>query len=195
MSVDVELDLWREQWKAAPAVTPAVAAELREKVRRHSRYLRIMLAADILVTVVIGGWTTLWAISSRKSDVVALAAETWIFIVAAWAFAAINRRGLWSPVALDNAAFLNISIRRCRSGLQSSVFGAVLYAFQIVFCVAWIYHRLSQEGPVSAAAFLFSERMLVVWAITVVFAGWVIWYRRKKNAELAYLLSLDLGTV
>jgi hypothetical protein len=46
------------------------------------------------------------------------------------------------------------------------------------------------------AAFLSSGVMMGVWFCTLAYLGFVIWYRRKKRAELNYLLALDetLGT-
>jgi hypothetical protein len=156
--------------------------------------MRIMLAADVLVTIVIGGATTAWAVSSPQPDIILLAAVTWIFIAAAWTFAVINRRGCWSPAALDTAAFVDLSIRRARGAIAATTFGAVLYFAEIVFCLAWIYQHAPRHGPAPLRSFLVSDNVLVVWFATLAFVGLVVWYRRRKRSELSYLLDLQRQT-
>jgi len=119
MSVDTELDTWRREWQSEKAAVPDLAA----KVRRHSRFMRAMLAGDVLVTVVIGGGIIVWA---SEADVTVLAGATWLFLAIAWVFGTLNRKGCWAPAALNASAFLDLSIRRCRRGIQASRFGAIL---------------------------------------------------------------------
>jgi hypothetical protein len=176
MNGDAELEVWRHEWQAQASVP----ADLRRRVERHSRFMRIMLAAEVLVTLVIGGGTALSALRSGRTDAVVLALGTWSFIIAAWIFALLSRRGLWSPSAIDTAAFLDLSIRRARAGIAASVFGTVLYFSEIMFCATWIgYHgKLSRE--------------LVVFliALSTAFVGLTLRYRRRKQKELKYLIGL-----
>lgn len=51
MSLDTELEDWKRDWQAKAEVP----ADLRRKVERQSRRLKISLAGDVLVTVAIGG--------------------------------------------------------------------------------------------------------------------------------------------
>jgi len=51
---DLELDVWRAQWQA----DTEVPADLRRKVERGSRNLRLLLALEVLITVVLGGGST-----------------------------------------------------------------------------------------------------------------------------------------
>ena len=60
MNLDLELDQWREQWQASPEAPPL--ADLSKRVARQSRFMRIALAGDILVTIVIGGGIIVLAI-------------------------------------------------------------------------------------------------------------------------------------
>ena len=186
MSLDAELDTWRREWQSEKSAVPDLAA----KVRRHSRFMRIMLAADVLVTVVIGGGTIVWAVRSSEPDVIVLAGATWLFLAIAWAFAWINRRGCWAPAALNASAFLDLSIRRCRGGIAASRFGAILYCSELLFCLMWIYRR---KHALSPGEFLTSPSVAVVWIFTVAFVVLLLWYRRRKQAELAYLLELQSG--
>ncbi len=51
MNVDNELEVWRRQWQS----DTTVPLDLRRKVERQSRFMKIILFADILVTITIGG--------------------------------------------------------------------------------------------------------------------------------------------
>jgi hypothetical protein len=179
MSGDAELDLWRNQWQREDVIP----AGLRRKVERHGRFLRIMVLGDLLVTAVIGGATAAWAIQSRQPDVVVLALGTWTFIAAAWAFSWMTRRGLFTPSALNTAAFVDLSIRRCRAALASVVFGIILYFVEMIFCLAWLNHR----GRLSW------EVLLLVGIGSVAFVVLILRHRRTKRAELAWLRSLQAG--
>jgi hypothetical protein len=178
MNVDAELDVWRQQWQS----DAAVPLDLRTKVARQSRWMRIALIADILVTIVMGGGAIAYAAYAQQADTVLLAAVTWLFLACAWTFVLTMSRGTWSPSALDTAAFVDVSVRRCRSALVAVWFAAGLFLCELLFCVGWIYARSpEQRVPVW------------VWLATVVFFGFLVWYRRKKSTELAYLLSLREG--
>ena len=191
-NMDTELDTWRREWQSEQSAVPDLAVNLSVnlsvKVRRHSRFMRAMFAADILVTVLIGGGTTAWAIRSSEPDVIALAAATWLFLAIAWMFATVNRRGCWAPAALNASAFLDISIRRCRRGIAAAKFGMMLYGGELLFCLTWIYRR---KAAVSPPAFLTSAPVAAVWICTAVFVLIVLWYQRRKRAELAYFLELQ----
>jgi hypothetical protein len=188
MSVDAELDVWRREWQSETAVP---AAGLRGKVQRQSRIMRMTLMAEVLVTVVMGGGTTAWAVRSRQPDTMVLAAAVWVFLAAAWTFAIVSRRDCWSPAALNTSAFLDLSIRRCRSAISATTFGTILYFCELLFCLTWVFRHLSQREPIRLEAFLSSGPVAVVWLCTLTYVGFVLWYRRKKRAELSYLLALD----
>jgi len=184
MNLDSELEDWRGEWQSQSAVP----ADLRRRVERQSRWMQIMIAADILVTVVIGGGTIALAIRAPQTDMALLAAATWVFIAAAWTFRVIAGRGLWSPRAVSTEAFVNLLIRRCRAQIAATVFGACLYACEITFCLVWIYMHAWPRPPLQQLLFG-SLFICLVWLFTLVFFGLLVWYRRRKRAELAWLLQ------
>lgn len=116
---DLELESWREQWQAKTEVP----GDLRKRVEGGSRNMRLMLAAEVLDTVTIGGGLILWAVLEPPTEMLVLAIATWLFPAAAWAFAMINRRGTWSPVAASTTEFVELSILRCRRRLAASSSG------------------------------------------------------------------------
>jgi hypothetical protein len=193
MNTDLELELWREQWQSETPVAPDLHRELRRRVERESRTMKIMWIADVLVTISMGGWTTGWALREPEADVILLAAATWTFLAVAWIFTIVISRGKWAPAAMDTASFLNLSIERCRGALARVKFGAWLYVGQMVFCLTWVYRHSREHGPVGRWLFFGSREMDFVWVFTVVFFGALWWYRRRKRGELARLVEIREG--
>ena len=181
MKPDLELEAWRAQWQA----NTEVPADLRRKVARGTRYLRVMLALDVLVTVGIGGGSTVWAALEPRAEMLVLAGAVWLFLAAAWTFATVNRRGTWSPAALTTAEFVDLSIRRCRGKLAAMRFGAWLYFVEMAFCLTWLYRDPARHTPAPAIVFA---------VVTPVFLIGIARYRRKARAELAGLLELQGGS-
>jgi len=188
MSTDLEMDVWREQWQAD--VAPAIPMNLRRKVERQSWLMKIGLISDTLVTIVMGGGTTAWALLSPKAEVALVAVATWVFLAAAWAFVLTANRGLWAPSALDAATFVDLSVRRCRSALGIVWFAVGLFICEVVFGLGWTYHYSVEREPLMKWLLFGSVRIDVVWLVTVAFFGAIVWYRRRKRAELESLLKL-----
>jgi hypothetical protein len=183
MSAPNELEVWSREWRAVAAVP----SDLRARVDRGTRRLRVMRVVDLVVTVTIGGWTTGWAMLERSPDVIGLAVMTWAFLALAWTFALINRAGLWSPEAVTVSAFLELSILRVRRSLMAAAFGSVLYIVELAFCLGWIYVRLGARRGAGPSAFLTSWPVMIVWACTAGFyvgLGWYVWRRRAELKSL-----------
>ena len=188
MNVDTELEAWRQQWQSGATVP----VDLRRKVERQSRFMKIALIGDILVTITIGGATTGWAVRSPQPEIVLLSVATWIFIATAWAFSLTVNRGNWSPSAQDTAAFVDLSVRRCRSRLAAVWFAAGLFLFQTVFVLSWVYRNSPGHRQPLLTWLLFGSIPIdTVWLCTLAFFGFLVWFRRRKRAELAYLLGLQ----
>lgn len=182
MNIDLELGVWRDEWQSdAP-----VPADLRRRVERQSQWMKLMWICQILITVVFGGGTAAWALLAGREDVYILAVLTWLSLALAWSLSVMNTRGLWSA-AESHADFLDLSIRRCSAQIRAAFFSAVLYSFNLTFTLWWVYHA-QPIRPVGD--FLTSWRVCVVWAVTAVFFGWLVWHRRRKRAERNRLLKM-----
>jgi hypothetical protein len=187
MNVDTELEVWRQHWQSGPTVP----LDLRRKVERQSRFMKIALICDILVTIAIGGGITGWAVRSARPEIVLLAVATWALIATGWTFTLTVNRGNWSPSADDTSVFVDLSVRRCRGRLAAVWFAAGVFVFQVVFILGWVYrYSPAHRTPLLTWLFFSSPPIDIVWLCTVVFFGFLVWYRRRKSAELAYLLCL-----
>ena len=151
---------------------------------------RIMLGliAPILVTVGIGGWIALRALRSGQMTDAVLAVESWLFILVVWAGCLWIGRGTWRPLADTTAAFIDISIRRCRSNLRAASFGAWLYVCQLLFVMLWRFF----SSAIELTALLTSWPVVLLgWVGVPVFFASRSWFMRAQRAELDRLLDLD----
>ena len=187
MSVDLELEAWRQDWRSVPG---AHDFDLRKKVQRQSRLMRVAVALDCLVTVVIGGGVTFWAARSSQPDAVSLAVATWVFLAAAWTFVLTASSGNWAPASQDTAEFLSLSIRRARATLAATVFQTALFWTEIVFCLGWIYRHNQVRQPVLLWLLPSSLSMVAVWLASLAFTAFIVWFRRKKRRELECWIDL-----
>lgn len=189
MSTDVELENWRRQWQSRAdfVVDVGAAEELRRRVLRETRSLKLNLVWPILVTIVVGGWVTVRALRTGQTLDVVLAIEAWIFIVVAWTGCLWITRGTWRPLADATAAFVDLSIRRREANLRGLSFGACLYLAQLAFAVL----ALGAASPTGIVPVLTSSYIVVV--------GWIgvpcglvalFWFRRRQRADLEHLREL-----
>jgi hypothetical protein len=189
MNTDLDLEALRQDWQADDSVPPT----LRREVERQSLLMKVGIAGDIFVTVVIGGGTIVWALRSAEKSVWWVALATWIFLAIAWSFVLIANRGLWAPSAMDTASFMDISIRRCQASLAATWFAAVLFVTEIVFGLTWAYTHADLHESVGKWLLFSSLRIDIVWFATLAFAVGLVWFRNKKKGQLARLLSLRRG--
>ena len=187
MSVDLELESWRAEWKR----DEAVPADLRKKVQSQSRLMRVALGCDVLVTVVMGGGITGWALMRHDEHLFPVAMATWTFLAIAWIFVLTANRGLWTPSSLDAATFVDLAVRRCRSALAATWFAGGLFFAEVAFGLGWVYEH-SPKGQSGLLLWLLfgSIRVDVVWVVTIVFIAGLLWYRKKKRSELRVLLRV-----
>ncbi|MCC7043410.1 MAG: hypothetical protein IT183_06085 [Acidobacteria bacterium] len=187
MTSDPELDAWRADWQSADQIPP----ELRRRVEQHIRAGRHTWWPPITVTVVIGGGTLAWAVTSGEHVAAQTAVATWLFIAVTWATTLVLLRrfgGRLRPDAATTASFLDFAIRVCRATRAGIVAGAVLYALFVSYMLFWRF----QTGPFGTAGeYLFSGRVVAMVIVTVLLglAGW----RRygRLGMELEGLLAMQ----
>jgi len=184
---DLELQNWQEQWQSEPSIP----MNLRKSVERQSKLMRIGLIGDVAVTLVIGGGSIAWAMRAGNGEFVPVAIAAWMFLAAAWIFVLMANRGLWSPSAMESSAFIDLSIRRSRRTLATLWFAVALFFAEVAFGLGWAYiHSVDRRVSMRAWLLFSSLRVDVVWLVTALFLGGVVWYRRRKQYELVRLLEL-----
>jgi hypothetical protein len=188
METDLELEAWRRDWRAESS--PPL--DLRARVERDTRRMHWAVAAEVLVTVVYGLGSLGWAVVSRRPEALALSIGVWTFIAIAWTISLVLRRGAWAPVTSTTAAFLELSILRCRRK-REAIFGmAVLYVLILAFDLAWISAVRGRWAPSDLRILLITGGMVWVWPITLALGALAAWQRRRLRRELATLTRIRL---
>ena len=186
MHADLDLERWRELWHVRQEPAPS---DLRARVLAETRRMRLFLVVPVAVTIGFGGGYLARAVASPDVESITLAAAVWVFIGVAWATAILNSRGTWVPLADTTAAYLDVSIRRCRGTLRGLEFGVWLYVAELTFCLAW---RLFVTDSSRRLEALVSPAFVVLgWVGLPAFLAFTIWYSRRKRQEVATLLELQ----
>jgi hypothetical protein len=189
MRADEELGAWQRQWQSAAAENDGDSvAGLRQRVMRESRRMKIGLLAPAAVTVGIGGAVLLRALDTLEPSDFALAIGVWIAILIAWAGSLWIAHGTWQPLGETTAAYVDLAIRRCRSGMLTAKFGAVLYVAQFLFILLWKI----EVSAIGVAAVLTGWPVVVLgWIGFPLYLVWLGWFLRRKGRELGALVEMQ----
>lgn len=186
--IDSELDNWRRQWQAGHEPDHHVwAANLKQRVARQSGLQRLGMVFPVLVTGVIGGGMLARALRTGQSADIVFAVEAWLFILVVWAGSLWIARGTWRPFGETTAAFVALSIRRCRANLRAVPLAIVLYVCQLVIAV---FMKAQYVSGLSAVLTSTPTIILGGLGVPAILVGG-IWFARRQRAELERLLELE----
>jgi len=185
---DDELEVWRRQWHSQPAVP----IELIRKVERQTVYMKLEWISMIL-PMLVGIGTTVAAVNNPTVPFIFLAVGTWLFIILGTIIQIQNDKGTWAPARETTAAYVDLSIRRCRRKLYAHRYGLVFSTLFTLFVLVVNYQMLAGYGAfrtfadylIAAGAYLFAA--FVVAIVMFLMTG----RRKKTKAELDYLLNLQ----
>jgi hypothetical protein len=186
---DVELESWRAGWQAA--VTPPI--DLKARVERETRMMRRFVVGEVLITLAFGGGSLAWALATRRTDAIVLAIGIWVFLAIAWAISFLLRRDAWAPTTLSTAAFLDLSILRCRRRHEAVAAQAALYVLILAFDLAFIYFFGRERESRHLVTFLTSGGVAWIWPVTAVLGFAALKWRRRLGRELDALVRLREG--
>jgi hypothetical protein len=181
-----ELDDMKERWQAQAATGPDIAA-LRERVAADNRsYRRTLVFLGVTtVAVLLVSFGQAWK-GARTAAWFSFAFTT-AFVSLVWMIALWLSRGTWQPRDGSTAAYLDVSIQRCRSVILAAPVGVVLYLAGLAGSLAWKQRLLGLE----------LEQLLT--APSVILAGWIgaplyalgmLWNAQRHRNRLAALLDL-----
>lgn len=176
----------KARWQEQSAAGPDLAA-LRERVAAdntsHRRTLWVVALTTIAVLLITFG--SAW--QGTRSAAWFSFAFTTAFAAVVWVVALWLSRGTWQPRDGSTAAYLEVSIQRCRSVILAAPVGVVLYLAGLAGSLAWKQKLLGLEW----------EQLLT--APTMVIAGWIgaplytvgmLWNAQRHRKRLALLLDL-----
>jgi len=181
-----ELDDMKQQWQTQAAAGPDLAA-LRERVatdnRNHRRTLTFLAFATLGALLLSFGH----ALGSAREDAWLSFVCTAAFATLVWVVALWLARGTWEPRDGSTAAYLDVSIQRCRSVILAAPAGVVLYLAGLAGSLAWKQRMLDLEW----------EQLLTM--PSMIIAGWIgapvyslamLWNAQRHRKRLALLLDL-----
>jgi hypothetical protein len=181
-----ELNDMKQRWQTQAAAGPDLAA-LRERVsadnRNHRRTLVVLAFATLGVLLV----SLAHALGSTRDDAWFSFAFTAGFATLVWVIALWLSRGTWEPRDGSTAAYLEVSIQRCRSVILAAPVGVVLYLAGLAGSLAWKQRLLGLE----------LEHLLTT--PSMIIAGWIgaplyslgmLWNAQRHRKRLALLLDL-----
>jgi hypothetical protein len=187
---DDELEMWRQQWQGRPEVV----IELIRRVERETTQMRLGWLALLLPAAVVTGVTVLVAIKPNVGGIL-FAAGLWLIMgIGVW-LGKRSQKGLWLPAAETTAAYLELSIERCRRTQQGFRFWRLFPLFFAVtaFVLFGVYNGLKEKGALETTEDYWIVAATFLWTICVEgFVLYVLWRNgRKIQVELEYLLNLQ----
>ena len=191
MNAIPELDNLRQRWQTQAAPATDVDA-LRARVAADSRNNVRTLVVVALGTLAVLGFTLLRAMRSDEPNTWVSVVFVTCFAVLVWLVALVLSRGTWRPRDESIAAYIDLSIHRCRSVIVAAPIGIILYVAGLVGSLAWRQRLLGIEWQQLLQA---PEMILAGWIGAPAYAIGMIINARVQRGRLAFLEKLrrELG--
>lgn len=185
MNMDLELAEWRTDWLAHGAPdAKLLRLDLRLLVDRKRRRMRLALFGQFGYGAALLAFSAWFASRRPTLEWILWAAVLWAATFVAAGFTIWNKAGTWRAMQESNAAFLELSRRRCLRELRAVHIGRWSLAAQLAIVAPWlswdfIIHRL----PLGPYLFGISVTVLVAAVYLTSFAA----RERRILRDLEYL--------
>jgi hypothetical protein len=191
MNTNPEMDQLRRQWRNQPGA-PLDLASLHDQMKAESRaYGRSLLVAGLITALVLCVQLAraLWHGTPATWFGVVWTA---LFSAVMWPVSLWLSRGTRHPRDESTAAYLDVSIRRCRAVLVGVPVGIVMYILGLASTLL-VRHRLF-GGDWSDA--LFSTPMIIAgWIGVPLYSAGMLWIasRQRRQLQVFEALKRELG--
>jgi hypothetical protein len=189
--LDDELEVWRREWQAQPAVTMDLIRDLIRKVERDTVRMRRSRWALLAPTTVAAGTTVIAALNPRI-DAIVFAGGMWVLVILTWLALAQGLKGVWTPAEQTTAAYLDLAVERARRAIKSFRSGRLLSPLITAFVLTGVWQGMKSQGRLESASGYWSLAAVSLYTIGIV--AFVMFLNHKKQkkrqAELEYLLDL-----
>lgn len=191
MNAIPELGNLRQQWQQQSPPAADVAA-LRQRVAADTRTHRRTLVIVAIGTLLVLGFTLLRAARSDEPNTWVSVVFVTCFAVLVWLVALVLSRGTWRPRDESIAAYIDLSIHRCRSVIVAAPIGIVLYVAGLVGSLAWRQRLLGVEWQQLLQA---PEMIIAGWIGAPAYAIGMIVNAHAHRRRLVFLEKLrrELG--
>lgn len=174
----------QELWRKQPVETP-IPAEIRRRVQRQERRLRIGAALEWLVAVGLCTYAITFAARDWAPADIFWALVALVLVGWALSFSIANRRDLWCPPEESTSAYIDLALLRIERKRSAIRFAWLLYAVELSIFLLW--ELLSQFGWLKPLFTADSGRaLLMVGAATLVLGGWSLfaWLGSARQLRL-----------
>lgn len=166
--------------------TQTLAEMLRQRVKRQTWRLRLIVASEILLTVIVLGLTAATLPAMRTSSALRVSAVVLLYTAGVWVFVLWNRRGIWNSYGESMADCVALLRTRAQRRVRSAWFSmlviaaaSLLVSGQIV--MSWRADRIGSWEQWVWAAF---------GAYSIILVAWSYWYLRRAHTELRELAAI-----
>jgi hypothetical protein len=186
MNMDIELAEWRTDWLASDvSETAMLRPELRRLVDRKRRRMALALLGELWFGAVMLAFSAWFASLRPTLEWILWAAVIWAGTFFAAGFKVWNKAGTWKALQQSNAAFLDLSRRRCLRELQAIHIGRWFLAVQSAIVAPWLswdfaIHRLP------LVPYLFGIAVTILLA-----AAWLRWFAASERRVIRDLKCLE----
>ena len=173
-------DTWRE------VADHGAERWIRALVVRQTRFLRVTVAFEIMVTIVLLSPVVLAVARNPTSEMIGWGIAAFAHSALVWGFTLRNRAGIWRPLGESTREYLALARERARRHRLAARFVIALVAVESAALAVWLAVR---DQPVTVRSLLLPGLVLVG------AFGWGIWGLMTGASRIAELdrLSAELG--
>jgi hypothetical protein len=189
MTIDSELETWREVWIHPSEVSEQPSSfDIRRALQRKEFRLRALHLLEFAWALFLLGFSFAVARRYPTTEMFVWALVIWTATLTATAYSVWNWRSLWLAERKSTSEYVRIYERHCVAGLRQIRFGYCFLAANLVIVIPWVSWRFFRSGdavPLSLMAYLIS--MGLVAGLTV---GYLFWFSRSRRNRLRELEQL-----
>ena len=191
--VDQELKDWQATWQSSAETTRRTPPfDIRRHAARAGRRLTVRYASGCLFALAFLVFSAVYAQRHPTLHWILWAATVWIATLVALGFMIWNGRGLWTAAGQSNAAYVELSRKRCLAELRAVRFGYALLSAELAVVTPWLlWSFFSKRGSPGFEPASHLTGFAALLALTVGYLVWFALYRRRKLRELALLAEFQ----
>jgi hypothetical protein len=188
MSLDPEMEKWRQGWTASPPVDESESPLMESDALLQETRLRKKLVLDIVAAPIflVGSFIIAW--TNRSIEMTIWACCIWIFTIIATVCVLSTWQVLWRASAESVSDFTEAFRARAEASLRTAKFTLWFLVIQDIVAVTWFVADLF-VGSVSAPRFVVAMGILLLLNIFFVWRSFKS--RRLALAELVAVRACD----
>lgn len=181
-----DLNRMKQRWQEQSAEGPDLAA-LQDRIAAENRGQRRTVVVVGSATVLLLILTGIHALRSDQPNAWFGFLFTSAFATVVWLLALLLSRGTWRPRDGSTAAYLELSIRRCKSVIVAAPVGVVLYVAGLTGSVISKQRLLGLDW----GELLGGPSMIIAgWIGAPLYTFSMLWNARRERKRLALLQDL-----